>query len=58
MTKVITITTPEGAILIEGTKVCHKSSPEVCYEEKPEIIDLMVHAAWHRGWPVKVEKKS
>lgn len=48
------ITTPEGEqIIIEGTKICRSSSPQVCYEERPEIIQLIISEAWHNGWQVK-----
>lgn len=51
------ITTPEGEqITIEGTRVCQSSSPEVCYQEKPEIIEMMISEAWHKGWEVRREE--
>lgn len=48
----IIITTPEGEeIKIDGTRVCYLSSLEVCWEERPEMIELLISHAWHHGWP-------
>ena len=55
----IVITSPEGEeIIIDGTKVCRGSSPQVCYEEHPDIIRLMIDNAWHQGWQVKQDEAS
>lgn len=53
------ITTPEGEeITIDGIKVCRSSSPQVCYEERPEIIELIISEAWHKGWRVRIEGET
>lgn len=50
----VIITTPEGVELkIDGTKVCRISSPEQCWQERPEMIKLRIITAWDEGWPVK-----
>lgn len=51
------ITTPKGEeIRIDGTRVCCESSPEKCWEEDQEMIDVVVKYAFNHGWPMREEK--
>lgn len=49
-------TTPEGdEFCIEGNKVCVTSSPDKCWEESPEEIQMRFDVARHEGWPIRRE---
>jgi len=46
----VTITKPTGEeIRIGGTTVCCSTSLEKCWRMHPEMINLLIDAAWHRG---------
>jgi len=50
----VAITRPDGTRLrIEGERVCEEASPERCWRWQPEIVELIVHKAWHKGWKVE-----
>lgn len=54
------ITTPSGKeIRIDGTRVCIDSSPEKCWEEDPEIIQMRISHArrnYDKGYRVEGSK--
>lgn len=53
----IIITKPTGEeIRIDGTKLCSSFSPEKCWEESPEMIQVLISYASHHHWRVKREE--
>lgn len=52
---IITKSTGEE-IKIDGTKLCSSFSPEKCWEESLDMIQVLISHAWHHpGWRVRRE---
>ena len=54
----VRVVTPDGKeFTIDGQKLCHKSSPEVCsLLPNEELAGMLIDYAWHQGYEVEVEK--
>ena len=60
-----TMISPDGKeeAHVEGNAICRggigsegQAQPEVCNQEKPEILKLIVETLWHQGWQIKAEE--